>query len=166
MATSSRIMRHAIKHSPQIASTITTYQYNTFGMWWNGRFSGCAANLQHPYDVIMSIWTKHSEECFLHLVESMPWKIKAFLEAKGGKTPSKVLSRYCITNKVAMSEYDFTLIKKYNFKTWNKVCLFLFCFFKTKQNHFGKAVTLCYIYIYINMYIILWLNPTLLTAFL
>ncbi len=29
-------------------------------------------NLQQLRDAIMSIWTKISEECFQHLVESMP----------------------------------------------------------------------------------------------
>ncbi len=43
-------------------------------------------NLQQLCDAIMSIWTKISEECFQHLVESMPWKIKAVLKAKGGPT--------------------------------------------------------------------------------
>ncbi len=33
-------------------------------------------NLQQLRDAIMSIWTKISEECFQHLVESMLWRIK------------------------------------------------------------------------------------------
>ncbi len=41
-------------------------------------------NLQQLRDAIMSIWTKISEECFQHLVESMPRRIKAILKAKGG----------------------------------------------------------------------------------
>ncbi len=41
-------------------------------------------NLQQLRDAIMSIWTKISEECFQHLVESMPQRIKAVLKAKGG----------------------------------------------------------------------------------
>ncbi len=41
-------------------------------------------NLQQLRDAIMSIWTKISEECFQHLVESMPRRIKAVLKAKGG----------------------------------------------------------------------------------
>ncbi len=41
-------------------------------------------NLQQLSDAIMSIWTKISEECFQHLVESMPQRIKAVLKAKGG----------------------------------------------------------------------------------
>ncbi len=43
-------------------------------------------NLQQLCDAIMSIWTKISEECFQHLVESMPLRIKAVLKAKGGPT--------------------------------------------------------------------------------
>ncbi len=45
-------------------------------------------NLQQLCDAIMSIWTKMSEQCFQHLVESMPQSIKAVLKAaKGGQTP-------------------------------------------------------------------------------
>ncbi len=43
-------------------------------------------NLQQLRDAIKSIWTKISEECFQHLVESMPQRIKAVLKAKGGPT--------------------------------------------------------------------------------
>ncbi len=43
-------------------------------------------NLQQLCDAIMSIWTKISEECFQHLVKSVPWRIKAVLKAKGGPT--------------------------------------------------------------------------------
>ncbi len=43
-------------------------------------------NLQQLCDAIMSIWTKISEECFQHLVESMPQRIKAVLKAKGDST--------------------------------------------------------------------------------
>ncbi len=39
-------------------------------------------NLQQLCDAIMSIWTKISEECFQHLVESIPRRIKAVLKAK------------------------------------------------------------------------------------
>ncbi len=58
-------------------------------------------NLQQLRDVIMSIWTKISEECFQNIVESMPLRIKAVLKAKGGPTrymqgvPNKVASE-CI----------------------------------------------------------------------
>ncbi len=43
-------------------------------------------NLQQLRDAITSIWTKISEECFQHLDESMPQKIKAVLKAKGSPT--------------------------------------------------------------------------------
>ncbi len=43
-------------------------------------------NLQQLHDAIMSVWTKISEECFQHLVEYMPQRIKAVLKAKGGQT--------------------------------------------------------------------------------
>ncbi len=58
-------------------------------------------NLQQLRDAIMSIWTKISEECFQHLVESMPRRIKAVLKGKGCPTrylqgvPNKVDSE-CI----------------------------------------------------------------------
>ncbi len=41
-------------------------------------------NMQQLRDAIMSIWIKISEECFQHLVQSMPRRIKAVLKAKGG----------------------------------------------------------------------------------
>ncbi len=43
-------------------------------------------NLQQLRGAIISIRTKISEECFQHLVESMPRRIKAVLKAKGGPT--------------------------------------------------------------------------------
>ncbi len=43
-------------------------------------------NLQQLHDAIMLIWTKIFDECFQHLVESMPRRIKAALKAKGGPT--------------------------------------------------------------------------------
>ncbi len=45
-----------------------------------------STNRQQPRDAIMLIWTKISEECFQHLVESMPRRIKEVLKAKGGPT--------------------------------------------------------------------------------
>ncbi len=48
-------------------------------------------NLQQLRDAIMPIWTKISEECFQHLVESMPRRIKAVLKVKRGSNP--VLAR-------------------------------------------------------------------------
>ncbi len=41
-------------------------------------------NLQQLCDAIMSIWTKLYEECFKHLVESMPRRIKAVLKVQPG----------------------------------------------------------------------------------
>ncbi len=41
-------------------------------------------NLQQLRDAIMSIWIKTSEQCFQHLVKSMPQRIKEVLKAKGG----------------------------------------------------------------------------------
>ncbi len=48
-----------------------------------------------------TIWSKISEECFQHLVESMPRKIRAVLKAKGGQqgVPNKVASE-CILHNV------------------------------------------------------------------
>ncbi len=43
-------------------------------------------NLQQLCDAIMSIWTKISEKCFQHLVDSIPPRIKAFMKVKGGPT--------------------------------------------------------------------------------
>ncbi len=43
-------------------------------------------NLQQLHDAIMSIWTKFSEECFQHLFEPMPQRMKAVLKAKEGPT--------------------------------------------------------------------------------
>ncbi len=54
-------------------------------------------NLQQLRDAIMSIWTKISEECLQHLVESMPQRIKSVLKAKGGPT----LYKQGVPNKVA-----------------------------------------------------------------
>ncbi len=48
-------------------------------------------NLQQLRDAIVSIWTKISEECFQHLIESMPRRNKADLKAKRGTNP--VLAR-------------------------------------------------------------------------
>ncbi len=50
-------------------------------------------NLQQLYDANMSIWTKISEECFQHLVESMPQRIKAVLKATRRRGSNPVLAR-------------------------------------------------------------------------
>ncbi len=43
-------------------------------------------NLEQLRDAIMSIWTKVSEECFQHLVESMPRKNLGSSEGKRSPT--------------------------------------------------------------------------------
>ncbi len=43
-------------------------------------------NPQQLCDAITSIWTKISEKCFQHHVESMPQRIKPVLKANGGPT--------------------------------------------------------------------------------
>jgi len=43
-------------------------------------------NLHQLKDAILSIWANISKECFQHLVESMPHRIKAVLKVKGGQT--------------------------------------------------------------------------------
>ncbi len=58
-------------------------------------------NLQQLCDAIMTIWTKISEECFQHLVESMPRRIKAVQKANGGPTRylqgvSNIVASECI----------------------------------------------------------------------
>jgi len=45
----------------------------------------CALDVT-PTNAILSIWANISKECFQHLVESMPRRIKAALKAKGGQT--------------------------------------------------------------------------------
>jgi len=42
-------------------------------------------NLQQLHDAILSIWANISKDCFQHLVESMPRRIKADLKAKWGQ---------------------------------------------------------------------------------
>ncbi len=60
-----------------MASTVTRSQFSRVPL-------GCGGwNLQQLRDAIMSIWTKIFEECFQHLVESMPRRIKAVLKTKG-----------------------------------------------------------------------------------
>ncbi len=53
-------------------------------------------NVQQLRGAIMSIWTKISEVCFQHLVDSMP-QSKAVLKAKGGP----IRYQQCVPNKVA-----------------------------------------------------------------
>ncbi len=104
MTTSSRIMQHVTKlkssqngflnmtmsslYSNDLHSHQISIQWSTFGMWWNEiRIMDVQPiNLQQLRDAIMLIWTTISEECFQHLVESMPLRIKPVLKAKGGPT--------------------------------------------------------------------------------
>ncbi len=60
-------------------------------------------NLEQLHDAIMSIWTKISEECFQHLVESMPRRMKAVLKAKGG--PNGTSKVYLIQWPVSVNMY-------------------------------------------------------------
>ncbi len=50
-------------------------------------------NLQQLRDAIMSIWTNISEECFQHLVESMPRRIKAVMKVTEYKASCYALRR-------------------------------------------------------------------------
>ncbi len=74
-------------------------------------------NLQQLRDAIMSKWTKISEECYQHLVKSLPRRITAVLKAKVGPTqywqgvPNKVASECKCTFVVA-----FFLLSQ--LKTW------------------------------------------------
>jgi len=43
-------------------------------------------NLHQLQDAILSIWANIYKECFQHLVESMPSRIKAVLKVKVGQT--------------------------------------------------------------------------------
>jgi len=43
-------------------------------------------NVHQLQNAILSIWAKISKECFQHLVESMPHRIKAVLKAKRDQT--------------------------------------------------------------------------------
>ncbi len=61
-------------------------------------------NLQQLRDAIMSIWTKISEECFQHLVESMPWRIKVVLKSKVG--PTRTSKVYLIKWPASVSQFD------------------------------------------------------------
>ncbi len=67
-------------------------------------------NLQQLCDPIMSKQTKISEECFQHLVESMPRIIKAVLKAKGVQPgTSKV---YLIKWPVILYIYIYVIIRR------------------------------------------------------
>ncbi len=77
-------------------------------------------NLQQLRDAIMSILTNISEECFQHLVESMPRRIKAVLKAKGVQPgTSKV---YLINWPVSGYTHTHThSIHTYTYYTWGQI---------------------------------------------
>ncbi len=68
-------------------------------------------NLEKLCDAFMSKWAKISEECFQHLVESMPQRIKAVLQVKAVQPgTSKV---YLIKRPVSVffTEPPFSFVK-------------------------------------------------------
>ncbi len=73
-------------HFTQTASTVTKSQSNRAPLGCGEReihiMDVQPTNLQQLCDAIMSIWTKISEECLQHLVESMPRRIKTVLKTK------------------------------------------------------------------------------------
>jgi len=72
-----------------MAPTVTRSQPNRASLGWGGTGASCPGCASHKspstQDAILSIWDI-SKECFKHLVESMPHRIKAVLEAKGDQT--------------------------------------------------------------------------------
>lgn len=56
------------------------------------------ANLQQLCNAIISIWPKISEECFRHVVESIPKRSKAVLKAKKGS--NQILARCKMYNAI------------------------------------------------------------------
>ncbi len=105
MATSSRIMHHVTKLKSSQTGFLNMTMSSLYSKWppqspdlnpiehlWDvvereiHIMDVQPTNLQQLRDAIMSIWTNISEECFQHLVESMPRIIKAVLKTKGGPT--------------------------------------------------------------------------------
>ncbi len=80
-ATSSRIIHHVTK----LKSSQTGFLNMTMSSLYSNGLHSHQISIQ-LCDAIISIWTKISEECFQHLVESMPQRLKAVLKAKGGPT--------------------------------------------------------------------------------
>ncbi len=95
-------------------------------------------NVQKLRDTIMSIWTKISEECFQHLVESMPRIIKAVMKVKKGVQPgtSKVylIGLSCL-NTIKMS-YDTIPAEVSCYQ--GVLCKFKIQFYKMNQNFINK----------------------------
>ncbi len=56
-----------------------------------------SSNLQQLRDAFILIWTKISEECFQHLVESTPRRIKAVLKVKVGPTSKVYLIKWPVS---------------------------------------------------------------------
>ncbi len=92
-------------------------------------------NLQQLCDAIMTIWTKISEECFQHLVESMPRRIKTVLKAKGVQPG---------TSKVYLIKWPVSVHDKANLR-WMVYWLisFPFHFHLACKAAFVSAVLLC-----------------------
>ncbi len=89
MATSSRIMHHVTNLKSQTGFLNILLKWPSQSpdlnpiehIWDVIRIMDVQpTNLQQLCDPIMSIWTKISEECFQHLFESMPRRIKAVLK--------------------------------------------------------------------------------------
>ncbi len=62
-------------------------------------------NLQHLRDAIMSIWTNISEECFQHLVESMPQRMPKGVQPGSSKV-------YLVKWPVSVCVYIYTILPK------------------------------------------------------
>jgi len=73
-----------------MAPTVTRPQPNRAslgcGGWELRALDVHPTNLHQVQDAILLIWAKISKECFQHLVESMPVRIKAVLKTKEGQT--------------------------------------------------------------------------------
>ncbi len=77
-------------------------------------------NLQKLRDAIMSIWTKISEECFQHFVESMSRRIKAVLKAKGDPTSKVNLIKWPVSVNIYI--YIFSTIES---NIFHETCAFV-----------------------------------------
>ncbi len=106
-----------------MASTVTRSQSNRAPLGCGGTGDSHndvqPTNLQQLLDAIMLIWTKISEECFQHLFESMPQRVKAVLKAKGVQPG---------TSKVHLIKWPV------------RVCVYVFfCFFYNRQPYHPAA---------------------------
>ncbi len=73
-------------------------------------------NLQQLCDAIMTIWTKISEECFKHLVESVT-KNKKTVKAKGGPNRQWSIMRTYLDIMVGTAGYS-VVERSINFPAW------------------------------------------------